>query len=55
VAAVSEGDGPPTWIVSGADDAGTTAAAELLDAEILADRFAVAVTPDAAPVPLPVP
>lgn len=53
VAAVREAEEPPTWLVTGTDADGVEAAVELLDAEGLADRYAVAV--DAAgPVPLPV-
>ncbi|MEO8092906.1 MAG: DUF4430 domain-containing protein [bacterium] len=53
VAAVRELDEPPTWLVTGTDADGVEAAVELLDAEGLLDRYAVAV--DAAgPIPLPV-
>jgi hypothetical protein len=43
VAATRRYDAPPTWIVSGADAAGVTAAAGRLDAADLRDHYAVAV------------
>ncbi len=43
VAALREGEDPPTWVVAGTDDAGVEAAVELLGAGPLADRYAVAV------------
>jgi hypothetical protein len=43
VAAVRLGEEQPTWVVTGADDAGVDAAVELLDTESLRDRYAVAV------------
>jgi uncharacterized protein DUF4430 len=52
VAAVRDGDRPPTWLVTGAAPAGVRRAAALLDADDLRDRYAVAATPGAA-VPLP--
>jgi Domain of unknown function (DUF4430) len=54
VAAVRDGDEPPTWLVTGASAAGVDAAAGLLESELLTDRYAVAGDGD-APVPLPVP
>ena len=43
VAALRDGEDPPTWIVAGTDEAGVEAAVELLGAGPLADRYAVAV------------
>ena len=43
VAAVRDGEGPPTWLVSGVDDAGVRAAASALDEDVLRDRYAVVV------------
>ncbi len=42
VAAMRHGNDPPTWVVTGTDDAGVDAAAGLLDADDLAQRYAVA-------------
>jgi hypothetical protein len=42
VAATRRFDAPPVWVVSGTTTAGVTAAAELLDAADLRDRYAVA-------------
>jgi hypothetical protein len=53
VAALRDGESPPTWIVTGADEAGVEAAIELLDSDTLSHRYAVATGPDGAPVPLP--
>ncbi|HEU4978118.1 MAG TPA: DUF4430 domain-containing protein [Solirubrobacteraceae bacterium] len=47
-----EGD-PPIWTVSGTDTAGVNAAANAFSARVLKDRFAVAVAPGGALVPLP--
>jgi hypothetical protein len=54
VAAVRDGDDPPTWLVTGIDAEGVAAAAELLDAETLAQRYAVATEGDGSAVPVPV-
>jgi hypothetical protein len=43
VAAVRDGEDPPTWIVSGVDRAGVRAAADALDPDVLGDRYAVVV------------
>jgi hypothetical protein len=43
VAAVRRGEREQTWIVTGTDAAGVRRAVELLDAERLRDRYAVAV------------
>lgn len=53
VAALRPDEGPPTWVVTGANEAGVRAATELLD-EDLRDHFAVA-TDGAGPIPVPVP
>jgi hypothetical protein len=42
VAATRRGDAPPVWVVTGAGAAGASAAARLLSAAALRDRFAVA-------------
>ena len=52
VAAERDGDDPPVWLVTGTDDKGVAAAAELLESEHLRDRFALAVDP-AGELPLP--
>lgn len=54
VAAAQRGDDQPTWIVSGTDEARVVEAAELLDSETLADRYALA-TGEAGESPLPAP
>jgi hypothetical protein len=41
VAAVRRGSDPPTWVVTGVDDEGVALAAEALDAETLANRYAL--------------
>jgi hypothetical protein len=53
LAAVREGDEPPTWLVTGGDEAGVRRAARLLGSRRLRDRYAAAVTRDRA-IPLPV-
>ena len=52
VAALRRGERPPTWLVTGTDAAGVAAAAEALDGDRLAHRFALAVTPE-GDLPLP--
>jgi uncharacterized protein DUF4430 len=53
VAATRRYEAPPVWIVSGATSAGTLAAARLLGAAQLRDRYAVAVEGgEATPLPL---
>jgi hypothetical protein len=42
VAALRPGEGQPTWLVVGTDDAGAEAAVEMLAADRLEDRYAVA-------------
>jgi hypothetical protein len=54
VAATRRFEAPPVWVVSGATAAGVRAAAELLDAEDLRDRYAVA-SENGREVPLPMP
>ena len=53
VAAVRNGDDPPTWLITGVDSAGVAAAARLLDADELRDHYAVAASA-AGPLALPV-
>ena len=53
VAATRRYDAPPTWLVTGVDGAGVAAAARLLDAADLRDRYAVA-TEGGRETPLPV-
>jgi hypothetical protein len=53
VAGVSHRSQPPTWLVTGTDPAGVERAAELLDADDLDDRYAVAAD-GGTPVPAPV-
>ena len=53
VAALRPGDGPPTWIVTGTDNAGVKAAAKLVGAS-LTNHFAVA-TDGGQAIPVPVP
>ena len=48
VAGVRHGDDPAIWVVTGTDARGVEAAADLLDADDLRDRYAVAATPDGA-------
>lgn len=52
VAATRRYDAPPTWVVTGVDPDGVRAAAALLDAATLRDRYAVA-TEDGEEIPLP--
>jgi hypothetical protein len=54
VAALRPDDGPPTWVVTGTDQAGVEAAVELLDDD-LTDRFAVATDGAGEPIGVPVP
>jgi len=53
VAATRDGEAAPTWFVTGVDPEGVMAAVELLDDEILHDRYAVA-SAAGQPVPIPV-
>ncbi|HMC07489.1 MAG TPA: DUF4430 domain-containing protein [Solirubrobacterales bacterium] len=53
VAAVRDGDAPPTWIVTAERERGVRRAAESLDEHDLRDRYAVAVAGGRA-VPLPI-
>jgi Domain of unknown function (DUF4430) len=55
VAAVRDGEDPPTWVVSGVDASGVAAAADALDTATLADRYAVVVaagSEETLPVPV---
>jgi Domain of unknown function (DUF4430) len=54
VAATRRAEGPPVWVVTGASRAGAVAAARLLSAAALRNRYAV-VTEGAARTPLPLP
>jgi hypothetical protein len=54
VAAVRDGEDPPTWLVTGASPEGVAAAADLLESDALADRYAVAVDGGGAEIALPV-
>jgi hypothetical protein len=54
VAAVRDGDDPPTWLVTGTDAAGVERAAASLDSGTLAHRYAVATTTGGS-MPLPAP
>ncbi|MDT7582288.1 MAG: hypothetical protein QOK35_3592 [Pseudonocardiales bacterium] len=53
VAAVRDGDGPPTWVLTGTDKAGVAAAVALFNRDDLEDHCAVAATPSVAPEALP--
>jgi hypothetical protein len=53
VAAVRLGDDAPTWLVTGTDPKGVAAAASRLDADDLADRYALAIA-DGETLPLPI-
>ncbi len=44
IAAIAQGGGPPTWLITGTDAEGVVAAADALDAARLRDRFALAVS-----------
>ena len=55
VAAVRDGERPPTWVVSGVDDAGVRAAVDALEIALLRDRYAVVVGAGSdATLPVPV-
>jgi Domain of unknown function (DUF4430) len=54
VAALRPGDGPPTWVVTGTDRTGVSAAANLLG-DPLQNHYAVAAQPGAGPIGVPVP
>lgn len=55
VAAVREGTDEPTWLVTAASDADLAGAAELVDAETLSNRYAVAAAAGGEPQPVPAP
>jgi hypothetical protein len=54
VAALRPGDGPPVWVVTGTDEKGVRAAANLLGDD-LRNHYAVATQPGAGPIGVPVP
>jgi Domain of unknown function (DUF4430) len=54
VAALRPGDGPPTWVVTGTDAKGVSAAAGLLG-DALRNHYAVATQPGAGAIGVPVP
>jgi hypothetical protein len=54
VAALRNGDDPPVWVVTGTDEKGVTAAANLLGDQ-LRNHYAVASQPGAGPIGVPVP
>jgi Domain of unknown function (DUF4430) len=54
IAALRPGDGPPTWVVTGTDAKGVTAAANLLGDQ-LRNHYALATQPGAGPIGVPVP
>jgi hypothetical protein len=54
VAALRQGDGPPTWVVTGTDGRGVAAAANLLG-PALRDHYAVATQPGTGAIGVPVP
>jgi hypothetical protein len=53
VAALRPGDGPPTWVVTGTDRTGVSAAADLLG-DVLRNHYAVATQPGAGAIGVPV-
>jgi hypothetical protein len=53
IAALREGDGPPTWVVTGTDEKGVAAAASLLG-PTLRNHYAVATQPGAGAIGVPV-
>ena len=53
VAALRPGDGPPTWVVTGTDSKGVTAATNLLG-EDLRNHYAIATQPGAGAIGVPV-
>jgi hypothetical protein len=54
IAALRPGDGPPTWVVTGTDQKGVAAAADLLGVQ-LRNHYALATQPGAGPLAVPVP
>ena len=54
VAALRQGDDPPTWVVTGTDAVGVGAAIELLGEEGLRDRYAAAAVSNEGSVAVPV-
>jgi hypothetical protein len=54
IAALRPGEGPPTWVVTGTDEKGVAAAANLLG-DSLRNHYALATQPGAGPIGVPVP
>ncbi len=53
VAATRSGEEAPVWVVTGTDEAGVKLAAEAFDRASLHDRFALALAPSGAELPVP--
>ena len=53
IAATRWREDAPTWVVTGTDDAGVRAAAAAFDESVLAEKFALAVSPEGQAVALP--
>ncbi len=55
IAATRSGEEDPVWVVTGTDEAGVEEAAHAFDEAALHNRFALAIAPDGAMLPLPAP
>jgi len=55
VAATRSGEAAPVWVVTGTDDAGVEEAARAFNQISLANRFAIALAPTGATLPVPAP
>lgn len=55
IAATRYGESAPVWVVTGTDAAGVTSAADAFDQSSLANRFALALAPGGATLPVPTP
>jgi Domain of unknown function (DUF4430) len=55
IAAVRPREEAPLWVVTGTNDAGVSGAARAFDEADLHDRFALAIAPDGARLPVPAP
>jgi Domain of unknown function (DUF4430) len=55
IAAVRPREEAPVWVITGTSDAGVTRAARAFDQADLHDRFALAIAPDGARLPVPAP
>jgi hypothetical protein len=55
IAATRSGEEDPVWIITGTDEAGVELAAHAFDEAALRDRFALALAPGGAELPIPVP